>query len=69
MTKSISENCVVPGNPARIISYTKGYQEKNDKLIHSSFVYNYNYTLNGKITNNNKQKMFTELIDSVGFVE
>ncbi|MBY0145903.1 acyltransferase [Neobacillus niacini] len=66
VTKSVPENSIVAGNPAKVISTTNEYLEKNKKLFKQSSVYDYSYK--GDATNLKKEKMFGELENKVGYL-
>lgn len=70
VTKSVPAHSVVAGNPARVISDIDSYEKKNGDLLKAtSYVYDNNFTISGEITKKRKKKMYTELIDNIGFVE
>lgn len=69
VTKSVPDGCVVGGNPAKFITDTKSYKERNEGLLSSSYIYDSKYTLKGNVPKIYKQQMFTDLIDNVGYVE
>jgi maltose O-acetyltransferase len=69
VTKSIPEGSIVAGNPARVISTQNSYREKTGNLLTSTKTYDKNYTLLGRISNQDKEKMYYELINGIGFVE
>lgn len=69
VTKSVPEESIVAGNPAKIISTIGKYKEKNDKLLELSKVYDKGYTLLGNISRKNRHSMFCELQNEIGFIE
>ncbi|WP_057912990.1 acyltransferase [Peribacillus muralis] len=69
VTKSVPEESVVAGNPAKIISTTDNYHKKLEEQILSAKIYDSKYTLKGNITNNQKTKMYKELMETRGYVE
>lgn len=69
VTKSIPEGSIVAGNPARVISNVYLYTEKNKNLFNSANIYDKRYTIKGKISNQDKRKMYYELSNEIGFVK
>ncbi|MGG0461918.1 acyltransferase [Priestia aryabhattai] len=71
VTKSIPENSVVAGNPARIISTLEEYKVKINKQFNDSMsnVYDNNYTLKGNVSDNDKNEMYEQLKSKIGFVK
>lgn len=68
VTKTVPENSIVAGNPAKVITSTFEYIEKNKKLFKQSDVYDYSYTIHGDVTNIKKEKMYNELKNKVGLL-
>lgn len=68
VTKSVPEGCVYAGNPAREIKKLKAYIEKVGELLENSPKYDESYTINGKITNDQKEVMYRDLLVTKGFV-
>ncbi len=70
VTKDVPINSIVAGNPAKVISSIEEYQVKTKKLMDTDTVkkYDFKYTLNGNVTKSNKDKMYEELKEGVGFV-
>lgn len=66
VTKSVPENSIVAGNPAKVISTTNEYLEKNKKLFKQSSVFDYSYI--GNITNVKKEMMYGDLKNKIGFL-
>ncbi|MDE5413798.1 acyltransferase [Alkalihalobacterium chitinilyticum] len=70
VTKSVPAESVVAGNPARIITTLEEYMyKKNNELLQSPNVFDYKYTLNGNISNEQKNIMYLELKNKIGFIE
>lgn len=69
VTKSVPDGSVVAGNPAKVIFTVDKFKVKNEHLKGVSKIYNSKYTLLGNITYSDRNKMYQELIDKVGFVE
>lgn len=68
VTKSVPEGSIVAGNPAKIISVTENYKEKINLLMKNSKVYDGRYTIRGKISAQDKIRMYEELVSEIGFV-
>lgn len=69
VTKSVPKNCVVAGNPAKMIAKTDEYIEKQKKQMEKSPCYNEDYTLRGNLTEEKKQQMQQELENQMGYVD
>jgi len=69
VTKSVSEGCIVAGNPARSIMNVEEYLDKMINKLESSEKYGEAYTLHGKITDEKKTEMYEALINRTGFVK
>lgn len=67
VTKSVPENSIVAGNPAKVITSKVEYLEKNKKLLKESNVYNYSY-IKGNDKYLIKEKMYDELENKVGYL-
>lgn len=69
VTKNIPDDCVVVGNPARIVNETSKYIEKNREMLKKGNpVYNHEWKI-GSITKDQKNIMINELDDRIGFIE
>lgn len=68
VTKDVPKNSVYAGNPAKLICSTGDYINKNKRLMETSFVYDESWTIRGKITNEQKEKMKNDLKSGIGFV-
>jgi maltose O-acetyltransferase len=69
VTKSFPANSIVAGNPAKIISTLEEFKEKTNTTLNSYRKYDKSYTLQGRITAANKERMAEELLNSTGYVE
>ncbi|MGG0452844.1 acyltransferase [Priestia megaterium] len=71
VTKSIPENSVVAGNPARIISTLEEYKIKINKQLNDPVtnIYDSKYTINGNVSDNDKNQMYEQLKSKIGFVK
>lgn len=68
VTKDIPSNCVVAGNPAKVIANTDEYIQKNKEKMNEN-VFEEEYTLKGKIDEGKKKKMCEVLKKGIGFVK
>ena len=68
VSKSIPENVVAVGNPAKVITTVEAYLEKQKKIMQTSPVYDASFTL-GQITPQKKQQMIDEIGENAGFVD
>lgn len=68
VTSDIPSNSVAVGNPARVVSSTSDYVEKNRELLASRPTYGESWTLRGGISNAEKTQMFETLKGGIGFV-
>lgn len=70
ITKDIPPNSVVAGNPARVISTIKDFEDKNSKIMDLNYnVFTEEYTMRSNMTKEKKQEMKKKLEGGVGFVE
>jgi maltose O-acetyltransferase len=69
VSKSVPENCVYAGNPARFICTIEDYYNKVNSFMYERPKYNNSYTINGGITEEMKERMRLELQNGIGFVE
>ncbi|MGQ7884886.1 acyltransferase [Paenibacillus sp. WC2504] len=68
VTKSTPSDSVAVGNPAKVVATVEEYLNKTNHLIEKSHTYDHSYTIKGKISANNKDKMYQELMNEMGFV-
>ncbi|WP_338449830.1 acyltransferase [Niallia oryzisoli] len=68
VTKSIPENSIVAGNLAKVISTIDNYREKTNSMLNSTAIYDKDFTITGNISEQNKEKMYEELHDRIGFI-
>lgn len=69
VTKSIPDNVVAAGNPARVICSIEDYIKRNSKRMKSGPVYEEAYTLRRNISEEKKQQQREELKSCCGFVK
>lgn len=69
VTKSIPDNMVAAGNPAKVICTIEDYIERNKKRMNIGPVYDEDYTLRQNITSDKKEQQRRELTDRCGFVK
>jgi maltose O-acetyltransferase len=68
VTKSVPENTVVGGNPARFITTVAEYTKKHQELIKTAPVYDESYLIQGGVTQEMREKMATDLENTIGYV-
>jgi len=69
VTKSIPDNSLVVGNPAKVIGATSDYIDKNKELMKNRPAYNEKWTIRCNITSSQKKQMIQALKSGIGFVE
>ena len=69
VTKSIPDNMVAAGTPAKIISSLEEYLSKNREKIKTASVYGVDYTLRGNLTEDKKEQMVEELEGQMGYID
>lgn len=69
VAKSIPDNVVAAGNPAKVICTIDDYVERNKKRMNIGPVYEEDYTLRQNITSEKKEQQRRELTDRCGFVK
>lgn len=69
VTKSIPDNVVVAGNPAKIICSLDEYMKRHEKNMKNAPVYGEDYTLRGALTEERKKQMIVELQNGIGYVD
>lgn len=69
VSKDIPSGTVYVGNPAKLVCSIQEYIDKNKQLMQNGPLYGNKYTLRNKITDKDKNTMFIELADRMGYVE
>jgi maltose O-acetyltransferase len=69
VTKSVPENTVVGGNPARVLAKTDEYIRRHEQNMKRARVYDYKWTVGGNITPDLCEQMVEELGNTVGYVK
>ncbi len=69
VTKNIPDNSVAAGSPAIVICSIDEYLGKHRAAMSNSPVYDVNYTLRGKLTQERKRQMIKELDGKIGYVD
>lgn len=69
VTKSIPAGSIVAGNPAKVIANVADYMVKIHKLKNGTKIYDRRYTLGGNISYSDRNKMYEELINEIGYVD
>lgn len=69
ITNDIPSNCVVAGNPARILYTLDEFAEKEKKCFHESPKFSEDYTMRGNLDDAKKKEMISKLKSSVGYIK
>lgn len=69
VSKDIPDNSVAVGNPAKVICSLNNYIEKHKKNMKNAPIYDVDYTLRGKLTEERKYQMIKELDKGVGYID
>ncbi len=69
VTKSIPDNVVAAGNPAKVICSLDEYLARNKKRMEDGPVYGSDYTIRENISEEKKEQQRRELVDRCGFVK
>ena len=69
VTKDISDNVVIAGNPARVIYTLEQYLEKHREEIQHMPIYGEDYTLRGNISERKKKQMVSDLRSGMGYID
>lgn len=69
VTKSIPDNMVAVGSPAKIICPLEEYLSKNREKIKKVPVYGVDYTLRGNLTDAKKEQMVKDLEGQMGYID
>jgi maltose O-acetyltransferase len=68
VTKSIPADSIAVGNPATVVVSVDEFIKKNNRLLANSRKYDATYTHKGRITPEQKHRMYQELSNEMGFV-
>ncbi len=69
VTKNIPDNSVYAGNPAKKLCDIDEFIKKNKELMNNNNVFDEDYTLRKKITNERKKEMKKVLDNRIGYVK
>lgn len=70
VVKTIPDNVVAAGNPAKVICSLEEYQDRISKVFNDAPIFSEDYTLHNNISDSKKEEMRTLLAsDNIGFVE
>jgi maltose O-acetyltransferase len=68
VTKDIPDNSIVVGHPARVVSTLEDFINKNEILMNQRPVYNKDWTVNGGISEEQKEQMRDDLKSGLGYI-
>nr|WP_245250557.1 DapH/DapD/GlmU-related protein [Youngiibacter multivorans] len=68
VSRSIPDNSLVLGNPAKVIGSVDDYIERQRTLLNEAVIYDESWTINN-ITETKKEKMIGDLKNRVGFIK
>lgn len=68
VTRSIPDNCVVTGNPAKVIGSFEDYIGRNMELLKTNPIYEDKWKINS-ITDSQKEQMKHELQKGIGYIK
>lgn len=68
VTKSVPENTVVGGNPAKFITTVADYKAKHQEIMKNAPVYDEKWLMQGGITEEMRIKMNKDLDDTLGYI-
>ena len=69
VTKSVEENTVVGGNPAKVLMNTHALMAKHKDLMKTAKLYDSSYMISHGITKEKKDQMALELKEGIGYVK
>ncbi|WP_395064849.1 acyltransferase [Flavobacterium sp.] len=69
VSRSIPDNVVAVGNPAKVICTVEEYHKKIEKSFDSSPKFDEKYTLDSAISDNMKQEMIEKMKNGIGYVK
>lgn len=67
VTKDVPANCVVAGNPAKIICTIDEYREKNENMMRNNIL-GEEYTMRANVDEQKKREMIEILNDGIGYI-
>lgn len=69
ISKDVPPNCVVAGNPARVIYSLDEFKVKNQSKMHNKNIFNSSYIFTKGLTDEKKQEMINTLNYGIGYIE
>jgi len=69
VTKDIPSNCVVAGNPAKVICSVDEYKGRQVLILNQSPIFGEEYTMRGNLTKEKKNKMIDDMDMGIGYIK
>lgn len=69
VTKSIPDNCVVAGNPAKVLCSLEEFKEKNTKRMNHSKVFGADYRFSKNMSDERKEQLIEATKDGIAFID
>lgn len=69
VTKSVPENTVVAGNPARVVCSLSEFQEKNGAILKSTKVFGREYRFSKRLSEEQKKEMQEAVENGIAFID
>lgn len=69
VTKSVPENCVVAGNPARVLCSLEEFKKKNSDLMEQARMFGKEYRFSKKLSEQKKEEIIEATKNGVAFID
>jgi len=68
VTRDVPPDCLVAGNPAKVICKIEDYTKKNQEILINNPVFNESYVMNNGLTEEKKEEMKEKLEGKIGYI-